>query len=153
MDNPRIPAPRRRPMAEVRQLPLFKREIIERISPAGFALLLSGARRISEGKLNDDGLYYGSTMITLELSAPGPQIRAALDPSAAERMASLLSKDRKLRRRLESLGLQEATRIAGQPLTDPEVDVRITSREGRVLLDIDVEGHAQAQSTPSRARR
>lgn len=152
MDNPRIPRPRRRPMAEVRQLPLFKREIIERISPAGFELLLSCARRISEGKLKD-GLYYGSTMITLDLAAPGPRIRAALDPSAASRMATLLGKDRKLRRRLESLALEEASRVAGEILADPEVDVRITSHEGRVLLDIDVEGHSQALATPSRVRR
>jgi len=143
MDDPTLPKLARRPMADVRQLPIFKREIIERISPAGFEVLLACAKRISEGKVEDHGIFYGSTMITLDLSNPGPQIRAGQDPAAAERMAALLSKDRKLLRRLERLGVAEACQVAGGELSDPEVDIRVTSKEQRVLLDIDVEGTCQ----------
>lgn len=153
MANQRLKKPLRRPMAQVRQLPLFKREIIERISPAGFEVLLAAARRISEGKLGDDGIFYGSTMITLDLANPGPKIRSILDPTTAERLAAMLSKDRKLQRRLERLGLEEASGVAGGQLADPAVDVRITAKGQQVLLDIDVEGRSQILSPDAQVRR
>ena len=150
MDDPTLPKPALRPMANVRQLPIFKCEIIESISPAGFEVLLATARRISEGKIEDHGVFYGSTMITLDLSNPGPKIRTGQDPAAAERMAALLKKDRKLLRRLERLGVQEACRVAGSDLSDPEVDLRVTSKGQQVLLDIDVQGSCRVGSERDR---
>ncbi len=140
MDPSMMKKMRRRPMASVQQLPVFKREIIEKISPAGFEVLLADARLISEGKVDGDHRYYGSSMFTLDLSRPGPRIRTAGDPATAERMVELLKKDRKLKRRLEERGLEEASRIAGQALEDPVAELRMSIQGARVLLDVDVEG-------------
>jgi len=134
-------------MAVVSQLPLIKQEIIEKISLAGFEVLLGNARRISEGQVEDGEIYYGSTMITLDLARPGERIRSAADPQASRKLAELMQKDRRVRRRLERIGREEAARVAGQALDRPVTDLRITTRDAQVLVDIDVEG---ALAAPAR---
>ncbi len=147
MERDSDPRPRRRPMAVVSQLPLIKQEIIEKISLAGFEVLLGNARRISEGQVEDGEIYYGSTMITLDLARPGERIRSAADPQASRKLAELMQKDRRVRRRLERIGREEAARVAGQALDRPVTDLRITTRDAQVLVDIDVEG---ALAAPAR---
>jgi hypothetical protein len=136
-------------MASTRRVSLFKREIIERLSPAGFDVLLAGCGRLSEGQVTPDGAYYGSTMLTLDLSAAGPLLREEGDVGCARRLARLLRKERSLMRRVKQLARQEARRVAGRAIRQPEVEVRVRVEGARVLLDMDLEGEVQP---PGRSR-
>jgi hypothetical protein len=133
-------------MAASRRVSLIAREIRERVSPAGFELLLRAAGRISEGQ-SAGGRYDGSTMITFDLDAARATVRERCDVATAAHLARLLERDEALLARLREVALEEARRIAGQPLRALEADLRLRVEGCRVFVDIDVE----AELTPAAA--
>jgi len=129
-------------MAAARRVSLFRREIKERVSPAGFELLLAAARKISEGRLT--GAHYdGSTMLTLDLATVDDGVRDACDVATALHLGQLLRLEPTLLERARALAAEDARRLAARPLSRLELEVRIQVEGCRILIDIDVEGEAQ----------
>lgn len=135
---------KKRPMAAVRRISLFRREIRESIPPAGVELLLDHAARISEGQVAADGRYYGSTMLTIALEQLQGAICDSCDVSTAEHLARLLEAAPEVQEQTCRLALAEACRIAGRRLQRVEADMRVRWEGTRVFVDIDVEGHPMA---------
>lgn len=144
-------APRRRPMARVRHVALFSREIRERLSLAGAELLLDRATRLTEGQLSGDGHYFGSTMLTIDLEQAYEQgmLREEPDVATALRLARLMSASAPVRRRVATMARQAAEQQAQGPLSHLELDVRMRAEGLMVFIDID----AEARSSPSAAGR
>jgi hypothetical protein len=133
------PATGKRPMASVRRISLFRREIRESISPSALDALLASAGRISEGALASDGRYYGSTMLTVDLEQAARTIRERCDVATAVRLAEHMDSDPEVARIAAQLGLEEAMTLARRQLSLVDVDIRIR-RDGLVVcVDVDVE--------------
>lgn len=130
---------RKRPMASTRRVNLFRRQILLRVSPAGFEVLLASARRQSEGQVQPDGRYFGSTMFTLDLSTLGDRLREPGDASTVQQLVGLLEQEPDLSQRLVDLALRDARELAGQPLEAPLAEVRFRSQGSTILLDVDLE--------------
>ncbi len=126
-------------MAASRRVSLIAREIRERVSPAGFELLLRGASRISEGQAAATR-YDGSTMFTFDLEGARAEVRERCDVATAAHLARLLEREPELLARLRALALEEARRIAGRPLRELDADLRVRVEGCRVFVDVDVEG-------------
>jgi hypothetical protein len=140
--------PPKKPMAFVRRIGLFRREIIERVSPAGLDLLLQTACRISEGQVSGDQ-YFGSTLLTLDLQQAEIQLQDACDVATAARLARLLEQEPVALEQIRALARAEAQRIACHPLRELELDVRIRVEGPRVFIDVDVEGIASLRARQS----
>jgi hypothetical protein len=134
----------KRPMAKVRRVGLFSRQIIERLSLAGVEALLAGASRLSEGQCTGKH-YYGSTMVTLDLRQLADRVRDPCDVATANRLAAQMADQPLVVERLGALARHEARRVAGTPLRGLETDVRIRAEGCWVFVDIDVEGEAEAE--------
>ena len=136
-------------MATVNRIGLFRRRIIETLSPTGIEALLAAASIISEGQLAADGRFFGSTMITIDLAQVDEHVTDDCDARTAARIAEDLSVERALLDRLSARAQAEARRIAKLPLERLETEVRVRA-EGRLLLvDLDVEGRVRAVSERS----
>lgn len=135
----------KRPMASVRRVNLFRREIRERLSQPALEILLARARAISEGKLTKkkkgkkNGRYYGSTMLTLELQEAREHIRDPLDAASALKLQELLREDKRFKNRLREIAQGEAERIAGCSLERVDMELRLDAEGDRILVDLDVE--------------
>jgi hypothetical protein len=136
---------RKRPMAVVRQIGLFSREVVEHLSVSGVEMLLSQLSRLSEGQVVD-GRYYGSTMLTLDLRTLEGKIRDACDVTTAMRLARLWSDNQAVIAQVRSLAHAEAIRIAARPLAPGGIDVKIRAEGGWLFVDVDVE--AAVESAP-----
>jgi hypothetical protein len=134
-------------MASATRVSLFEREIRIRLSSAAVEILFELASVLSEGQLDDDG-YYGSTMITIDLSRASGLVSDACDASTARRVADLLADDKRVCARAESIAVGEAESRAGCPLRSPQVDLRVRSAGAHVHIDVDVEA---AQGRGARA--
>jgi len=139
----------KRPMAKVRRVGLFAREVIEHLSIAGVEAMLSCASRLSEGQLSPEGHYFGSTMVTLDLRQLGEHVKDAGDLATSRKLAALLARDERVLARLAEVGENEARRVAGRPLSEVEADVRVRAEGAWVFIDIDVE--AEADHTMARS--
>ena len=128
-----------RPMAKVRQVGLFSREITERLSIAGVEMLLSMASKLSEGQLSGNA-FYGSTMLTLDLRQLGGRVKDACDVATAMRLARLIGSNNAVLDRIRALALEEATRIAGCAIDSAGIDIRVRAEGSWVFIDADVEG-------------
>jgi hypothetical protein len=128
-------------MAAVHEVSLLQREVRERLGASGLDLLLSEARRLSEGHLAGDGSYFGSTMLTIEIAALAGRIRGARDPDLPRRVAAHLAKDEGALARLRAIALEEARRIVESEAELERVgtDVRVRAEEGVLYIDLDVE--------------
>ena len=130
-------------MARVTRVALFQREIRERLSEAALDVLLSAADVISEGQVAgqtaDNKKYFGSTMLTLDLTTCKGFFRDIMDSSTANRVAELLRSDDRIQPRLRELALREAERVAGGSLQEIEMEIRVDTRSEQVLVDLDVE--------------
>lgn len=130
---------KKRPMAAVRRIALFRREIRESISPVAIEVLLASATRISEGQVAADGRYYGSTMLTIDLERVRDRVCDVCDVATAARLAQLLRQEPTVQQRTGRLALEEARRISGRALRRAEADIRVRSEGARVFIDVDVE--------------
>src|SRR5690348_10375265 len=83
------------------RLPLFHQELRERLSPTALALLLSRAEVFVEGGAatgaSAQGAFYGTAMMTLDLSACVDRLRATLDEATTERLRLALVADEEAR--------------------------------------------------------
>jgi hypothetical protein len=137
--------PRRMPMRQARRVSLFEREIRVRLSPAAIEILFTTAAVMSEG-LVDDNLYYGSTMITIDLSRVDGHITEACDVSTARDVERLLADDPRVHERARRVCATEASRLAGQAIQPPQIDLRV-HRSGRHFhIDMDVEAITEGVS-------
>lgn len=126
-------------MAFVRRVGLFRREIIESVSPAGLEVLLDGAGRISEGQITG-GRYFGSTMLTIDLDVLRAVVQDPCDVGTAARLARHLADEPRVKQIIRGLALREARRIAARPLVLVEAELRVHTEGTRVFLDMDLEG-------------
>jgi len=141
-----IKSNKKRPMARALRIPLFQREIREHLSLSAFDVLLAGARILSEGQVaqQDSGpTYYGSTMVTLDLERSGDHLRGPLDASTAEKLLLLCRQDGAVRERLFDVARREATRLAAVALSDWDIEMTVTRKAARLLIDLDVEARAE----------
>ncbi len=139
----------KRPMARVSRVGLFRRRIIETLSPTGIEALLAAASIISEGQLAADGRFFGSTMITIDLAQLAEHVTDDCDARTAARIAEDLSAERVLLGRLAGRARAEARRIAKRPLDRLETEVRVRAEGRSLLVDVDVEGWAEQASERS----
>lgn len=140
-----IPLPEPKPMARAGRVSLFRREIHVGLSSAAVEILFGRASLLSEGQLEEDG-YFGSTMITIDCARIGDVVSDSLKSSTFERVAELLAGDEAVRERARQLGAEEAERLAGENLIEPQIDVRVRQSGSHLHIDLDVE------ATSSRAR-
>lgn len=144
----------KRPMASVRRVNLFRREIRERLSLPALEILLARARAISEGKLTQKKKgpvkqrYYGSTMLTLELQEAREHIRDPLDAASALKLKEMLREDRRFTNRLREIVQKEAERIAGCSLERVDMEMRLDAEGNRILVDLDLEAATLERSKP-----
>lgn len=131
--------PPRKPMRRSRRIPLFEREVQLRLSPAAVDLLWHHAAVLSEGETTD-GIYCGSTMITLDLARAAAQLSETCDQTTAETLERLIIADPHVQRRACRLAREQATERAGRPLTDVSHDLAITRVGRHFNIDIDIEG-------------
>ena len=84
-------------MARAVRVTLFEREVREKLSVAAIEILLERARILSEGKRSASptaaARYFGSTMITVDVSAIGDAVREPCDARATARVAALIRDD------------------------------------------------------------
>jgi len=132
----------RRPMARATRIALFEREVRERLSRSALELVLGRADVISEGQRGQRGgrdAYFGSTMLTIDLSTLELLLRDACDAGTARRLAELLDGDAEARARIEALAAAETARVAGGEPKNFSAHVAIRSQAAKVFIDIDVE--------------
>jgi hypothetical protein len=132
-----------RPLARVRRIALFEREVREHLSRAALDLVFERAEVMSEGQRSTrqgQPIYFGSTMLTIDLEALAPQLRESCDAGTARRLATLLGSDAAVAARVKSVAGREAARIAGAKLKAVATEVKVSARGARVFIDVDVEG-------------
>jgi hypothetical protein len=132
-----------RPMARVERIALFEREVRERPSRAALELVFRRAEVMSEGqRANRDGrpVYFGSTMLTLDLETLAPSLRESCDAGTARRLAGLLAGDPSITARVKAIATREATRLSGGRLRTIATEMKVSARGARVFIDVDVEG-------------
>lgn len=132
-----------KPMARAVRVPLFEREVRERLSNAALEILLGRAQVLAEGKRSTSPTarqaFFGSIMVTIELAGLESELRDPCTEETAARVAAMMDADARVARRLRQLAEREASRLAGTPLKVHSADVRVRAEGNRVLVDIDVE--------------
>jgi hypothetical protein len=137
----------RKPMASARKVALFDREIRITLSQAAVEILFESADILSEGERRGDG-YFGSTMITLDLTRVASLVREDCDAASARRVAELAMADKRVRERAKALAAADAAERAGTLLQRVDCELRGRAVGTRVHLDVDVEAEiARARAT------
>jgi hypothetical protein len=132
-----------RPLARVTRISLFEREVRERLSRAALDVLLSSAAVMSEGQWSlraGKEIFFGSTMLTIELETVASSLRDACDARAAQRVAALIETDKAALARIKTIAAAETLRIAGRPPRSLTSEVKVRARGITVFVDVDVEG-------------
>ncbi len=133
----------KKPMARAQRVTLFEREIRERLSVAAIEILLERAKILSEGSRSASptakSRWFGSTMITVDVSVLGDVVREPCDARAAARVAELIRGDSRITKRVQRLAGREADRLAGTVVHVRASDVRVRVEGSLVHLDVDVE--------------
>jgi hypothetical protein len=131
-----------RPMLRVRRISLFEREVRERLSRAALDLVFADAATMSEGQRslrNGREVFFGSTMLTIELDGLVGALRDACDASSAQRMAGLLATDASALGRIRAIAGEEAERLGGSRPESVSAEIRVRARGTTVYVDVDVE--------------
>jgi hypothetical protein len=132
-----------RPLARVKRIALFEREVRERLSRAALDLIFERAEVMSEGQQSTRAgkpTYFGSTMLTIDLEVLGPVLRESCDAGTARRLATLIESDTAVAARIKTIATREAARIAGARLRSLATEMKVSARGARVFIDVDVEG-------------
>jgi hypothetical protein len=144
--------PPKKPMASVRRVSLFEREIRVGLSSAAIEILFDLASVLSEGAREPDG-YYGSTMITIELARAAALVSDPCDAATARRLADLVAADPRVRERARALAATEAERLAGAPLSGAQFDLRVRESGRHLHIDVELEAHGDGEKPqPTRGR-
>ena len=133
-------------MAFARRVSLFRRQVVETLSPAGLELLLASSSRISEGQVTTRGRYYGTTMLTIDLQSTGERVQDVQDVSTASRLARHLEQERSAMQQVVRLAVREAGNVAGSPIVKPAAEVEIRVQGHKILVDVDLEGNVKRTS-------
>jgi hypothetical protein len=130
----------RKPMATARRVALFDREIRITLSGAAVEILFETAEILSEGERRGGG-YFGSTMITFDVTRLAALVREACDAASARHVATLALADKRVRERARALAIADAGERAGSGtrLANLSTELRARAVGTRVHLDIDVE--------------
>jgi hypothetical protein len=131
-----------RPIARVTRIALIEREVRERLSRAALELLFSHAEVMSEGQRSTRAgapIYFGSTMLTVDLETLAPFLREPCDAGTARRLGALLARDPTVATRVKAIAAKEAARLAGGRLRAVAAEMKVTARGSRVFIDVDVE--------------
>ena len=146
MKRASVPAPGlaiARPMTRATRITLFEREVRERLSPAALDVAFDRAELLSEGQPTERGgrrVYFGSTMMTVDLPALGEILRETCDAATARRFATLLQEDTTVSKRIQVIAEREAARLLGSAPRELRTHVTIYAQGAKVFLDVDVEG-------------
>jgi hypothetical protein len=135
-------------MARATRITLFEREIRERLSRAALDLVFSRAEVLSEGQRSERAgrkVYFGSTMLTIDLPGLDHVLRDACDAGTARRLAGLMESDADVTRRIREIAHREASRVVAAPLGDLSVHVTIRAQGAKVFIDVDVEAAIEAR--------
>jgi hypothetical protein len=131
-----------RPLARVQRVSLFEREVKERLSRAALDVIFAAAAVMSEGqRAAREGreVFFGSTMLTVELESVALAVRDAADARAAQRLASLLATDAGALARIKSIAAEEAERLTGVRPRALNPDIKVRARGTTVYVDVDLE--------------
>lgn len=143
---PSVVSSARKPMAKVTRVALFEREIRERLSGPALDLLLGCARLLSEGDVASAGrgkTFYGSTMLTIDLTQAGGSFREPCDAATARRVAQLMAGDARLAKRARAVAEREAASRIGRAIRVAASDVRVRAQGTTVYVDVDLEANVQ----------
>jgi hypothetical protein len=131
-----------RPLARVRRIALFEREVRERLSGTALDLILGQAAVISEGQRSTRAgmpAYFGSTMLTIDLPSMASLLREPCDAGCAARLATEMQTDPAAVERLKAIAAREAERVSGMRPKAISTEVKVRSQGSRVFVDVDVE--------------
>ena len=131
-----------RPLARAARISLFEREVRERLSRAALDVLFASAGIMSEGQRAARGgreVFFGSTMLTIELASLAPAVRDAADARSAQRLASLLGVESASLGRIKRIAASEVERLTGARPRSVSADVKVRARGATVYIDVDVE--------------
>jgi hypothetical protein len=131
-----------RPLLRVRRISLFEREVRERLSRAALDLVFASAAIMSEGQRSlraGKEIFFGSTMLTVELDGLSAAVRDACDACSARRLAALLGTEAAALARIRAIAAGEAERLGGTRPTSLEAEIRVRARGTTVYVDVDVE--------------
>jgi hypothetical protein len=130
-------------MARARRISLFEKEVRERLSRAALDLIFAAAEIMSEGQRSARGgreVFFGSTMLTIDLTKVAASVRDPCDAGAAQRLARLLREDSAALARIKSIAGRETERVAGGRPKVITTEVKLRSRGTTIFVDVDVEG-------------
>jgi hypothetical protein len=131
-----------RPFVPAETLPLFHREVRERLSPTALQLLLDRAEIFVEGSAargsSAHGAFLGTAMVTLDLAAAADRVRPLSD--GAMRLCAAFADEPEARRAIVARVLEAArSRLASPgPLRASAPRFRVDG--DRVLVDFDLDG-------------
>jgi hypothetical protein len=131
-----------RPLARVEKISLFEREVRERLSRAALELIFGAAGIMSEGQRQArDGreIFFGSTMLTIELPAVAGFVRDVCDARAAQHLCALLATDTVAAARIKSIAAVEAERLCRTRPRTVGAEIKVRARGTTVYVDVDVE--------------
>jgi hypothetical protein len=146
--KPRLPPDERRaplalrPLARAVRISLFEREVRERLSRAALDVIFAAAGIMSEGQRSarkGRELFFGSTMLTIELEGLQPEVRDAADARSAQRLAGLLGVESASLARIKRIAAAEVERLSNARPRTVSADVKVRSRGTTVYIDVDVE--------------
>jgi hypothetical protein len=129
--------------AQAEMLPLFSRQVRERLSPTALGLVLAQAEIFVEGGAargtSAGGVFLGSAMLTIDLPSLQGRLRAPLDEETAQRLTAALADDAEARAQVSARVLEVArARLSAAALRVGELRVR--AEGARVLVDVELEG-------------
>lgn len=137
--------PRRKPMRRAERVSLFEREVRVRLSAAAIEILFGTAAVLSEGQV-EGGRYYGSTMITIDLTRVSAYIAEACDVATARSLERLLAVDARVDACARRIAAAEASRHAGSGLGATQIDLRVHRNDRHFHIDMDIEAITEGMS-------
>jgi hypothetical protein len=130
------------PFVPAETLPLFHREVRERLSPTALQLLLDRAEIFVEGGAasgtSANGAFLGTAMVTIDLDAAADRLRPLAD--GAQKLCAALRDEADARRTIIARVLEAArARLSSSsPLRASAPRFRVDG--ARVLIDFDLDG-------------
>jgi hypothetical protein len=134
------------PFVQAETLPLFHREVHERLSPTALSLLLERAEIFVEGATTTGssarGTFLGSALLTLDL-ASAERLRPPRDAAAAARLAAVLADDGDARTLIVGRALEVARARLAAPAGLRAGELSVRTDGSRVLVDLELEAPAR----------
>jgi hypothetical protein len=131
-----------RPLVRVERISLFEREVRERLSRAALEIIFASAGIMSEGQRSlraGREAFFGSTMLTIELSSVAGAVRDVCDARAAQHLCALLATDTTAAARIKSIAASEAERLCRTRPRSIGAEIKVRARGTTVYVDVDVE--------------